>query len=86
MQNGHIVTNVKREVLKLYRDVWRMTCCFDFPNEHGELWRDVLRRSARQEFEMARHIHDQEEIFSRIITGYEALAKLQLHVSEVLPL
>ena len=41
------------ESLRLYRDILRASRHFTWPNEKGELWRDVLRRESRKEFEAA---------------------------------
>jgi hypothetical protein len=81
-----MLTSSRREVLKLYRHVWRMTRHFDYPNEKGELWRDVLRRSAREEFEASKYLTDPEEILRKIIIGNEALAQLEERVSYPHPL
>ena len=49
------VLTTKREALSLYRAVWRASFLFVWKNEKGEEWRDVIRESARKEFEAARH-------------------------------
>lgn len=38
----------------------RITALFDWPDDKGQLWRDILRKSARQEFEAARYERDPE--------------------------
>ena len=43
-----------REALRLYREILRTTRAFYWPNDKGEPWNVVLRRSARDEFEQAR--------------------------------
>ena len=35
------------EILRLYRDVWKMTNRFHWNNEEGEPWRDILRKTSR---------------------------------------
>ena len=39
-----------KEVLRLYREVLKFCNEFYWTNEKGEVWRDVLRESARKEF------------------------------------
>ena len=43
-------SNVKprnKEILRLYRDVLKMTCRFTWNNDDGEPWRDILRKTSR---------------------------------------
>ncbi len=47
-----------REILILYRDVLKMTRRFTWTNEDGEPWREILAKTARQEFEMIRNETD----------------------------
>lgn len=51
----------------------RVTALFDWPNEHGVPWRDVLRHSARQEFEQARHERDPEIVNRLLVVGRDAV-------------
>lgn len=51
----------------------RITALFDWPNEHGMLWRDVLRQSARDEFEQARHEQDPEIVNRLLVVGRDAV-------------
>jgi hypothetical protein len=83
----------RREAIALYREIWRISALFDWPDQRGRLWwvdtiiqqqltlqtivndaelpvacrRDVLRESARQEFEAAR-FEDDPEIVRRCDT------------------
>eukprot|EP00953_Heterococcus_sp_UTEX-ZZ885_P032742 17082-Heterococcus_DN1.PRE.1 len=45
---------VNREALHLYRDILRSCKRFHWCNEKGEPWSELLRQSARKEFEQAR--------------------------------
>jgi Complex 1 protein (LYR family) len=45
---------VNREALHLYRDILRGCKRFHWCNEKGEPWSELLRQSARKEFEQAR--------------------------------
>lgn len=65
----------RREALSLYREVLRYSNLFVWRDEHGRLWRDVIRVSARQEFEQARHEPDPELINRMIVTGRDAVQK-----------
>jgi len=51
----------------------RITALFDWPNEHGMLWRDVLRKSAREEFEQARNEQDPEIVNRLLVVGRDAV-------------
>jgi len=44
----------RREALALYRDCLRAARRFHWANDKGEPWSDVLKKSARKEFEEAR--------------------------------
>ncbi|KAH7423571.1 hypothetical protein KP509_12G061700 [Ceratopteris richardii] len=63
----------RREALSLYRDILRATRVFLWPNEQGILWRDVLRSSARKEFEDARFEQDPEIVARLLVGGRDAL-------------
>jgi hypothetical protein len=65
----------RREALSLYREVLRYSNLFVWKDEHGRLWRDVIRTSARQEFEAARHEPDPELINRMIVTGRDAVQR-----------
>jgi len=59
--------------MHLYRDVLRAAQFFQYPNERGELWRDVIVRSAREEFEANRRVADAESVTRLLVNGREAL-------------
>lgn len=67
------ILTTKREALSLYREIMRITALFDWSNEHGMLWRDVLRQSAREEFEQARHERDPEIVNRLLVVGRDAV-------------
>ena len=46
----------------MYRDVWRASFLFVWKNEKGDEWKNVIRESARKEFEAARHEKDPEMV------------------------
>ncbi|XP_057423704.1 uncharacterized protein LOC130717485 [Lotus japonicus] len=71
--NQRRLTSTRREALSLYRDVLRASRFFTWPDSNGVLWRDVLRESARKEFESARFETDPEVVTRLLIGGNEAV-------------
>mmetsp|Transcript_18893 Transcript_18893/g.57402 ORF Transcript_18893/g.57402 Transcript_18893/m.57402 type:complete len:92 (-) Transcript_18893:243-518(-) len=67
----------RREALSLYRDCLRAAKRFHWANEKGEPWNEILRRSARQEFEEARFERDPLVITRMLVTGRESLRQLE---------
>ena len=63
----------KREALSLYRAVWRASFMFVWKNERGVEWKDVIRESARKEFEAARQERDPEMVARLLLTGRDYL-------------
>lgn len=66
-------TQSRREVLGLYRDILRTARAFYWPNDDGEPWSTVLQRSARKEFEEARHERDPIIIARLIVVGRQCV-------------
>jgi hypothetical protein len=54
----HLIMRQKRlpniEVIRLYRDVYKYAAKFDWYNEKGEHWKDIIRKSARREFDISK--------------------------------
>ena len=71
-----VISSTRRDALHLYRKIHRYTFLFDWPDETGELWRDKLRRSARQEFEAARFEKDPEVVTRLLLTSSQAVEEL----------
>ncbi|GBF90541.1 hypothetical protein Rsub_03537 [Raphidocelis subcapitata] len=65
----------RREALALYRDVLRYSNLFVWRDDRGRVWRDVIRASARAEFEAARREADPELINRMIVTGRDAVQR-----------
>jgi len=65
----------RREALSLYREILRYSNLFVWRDEHGRRWKDVIRASARQEFEQARFEPDPELINRMIVTGRDAVQR-----------
>jgi len=74
---GYSAVATRREALRLYRDVLRLCKKFNFRNEKGERWSDVLKKSARQEFEQGRWETDPIIITKLIIGGRDALQQIE---------
>lgn len=66
----------RREALSLYREILRYSNLFVHRDEHGRMWRDVLRANARAEFEVARSEPDPELINRMIVTGRDAVQRI----------
>ncbi|KAF0893295.1 hypothetical protein E2562_023934 [Oryza meyeriana var. granulata] len=67
------LTSSRREALGLYRDILRVTRLFEWPDERGVPWREVLRANARREFEEARGERDPEVVARLLIGGRDAV-------------
>jgi hypothetical protein len=70
------------EVLRLYREVYKFTYKFDWCNEKGELWRDVLRKSARREFDLSKDENDYIHVMKMMVTTRECMVDLQEKIFE----
>lgn len=64
-----------REILRLYREVMKFCSEFDWPNDQGEIWRDVLRKSARKEFEESREEIDPVIQYRMMVTTRDAMSQ-----------
>ncbi|KAK9724125.1 hypothetical protein RND81_05G049900 [Saponaria officinalis] len=71
--NRQRLASTRLEALCLYRDILRATWFFMWPDSRGMLWRDVLRKNARKEFEEARFEKDPEVITRLLIGGRDAV-------------
>ena len=74
-QAGRGILTTRREALALYREVLRHSNLFRWKDVQGNEWRDVIRRSARQEFEAARYEQDPGLVSKLIITGRDAVLR-----------
>lgn len=61
----------------MYREVLKTTSGFFWFNEKGECWRDVLRKSARREFDNSKYETDPVLLMKMMVTTREAIAKVQ---------
>ncbi|PNH07210.1 hypothetical protein TSOC_006313 [Tetrabaena socialis] len=69
------ILTTRREALSLYREILRYSNLFAWTDDKGRPWRDVIRSSARQEFEAARFEPDPELINKLIITGRDCVQR-----------
>ncbi|DBA95169.1 TPA: hypothetical protein ACH3X1_015721 [Trebouxia sp. C0004] len=65
---GVQLQSTRTEAIALYRHIWRYSRLFVWQNEQGKPWRDVLRNSARQEYDLARHEQDPELVNHQAIS------------------
>jgi hypothetical protein len=63
----------RKEALSLYRAVIRASVFFVWRDERGRVWRDVIRDSARKEFEAGRLERDPEMVNRLLLTGRDAV-------------
>ncbi|CAK0783731.1 hypothetical protein CVIRNUC_006930 [Coccomyxa viridis] len=66
----------RREALALYREILRHSRLFVWNDETGRPWRDVIRKSARQEFDTTRHHTDPEMVTRLIVTGRDSVQRI----------
>ena len=73
------ITNAARraEVLSLYRDCLRMARCFYWTDDKGQEWSELLKKSARDEFEQARYEKDPLIVTQLLVVGRDSLSQLQ---------
>ncbi|CDW72300.1 UNKNOWN [Stylonychia lemnae] len=71
-----------QEVLKLYREVLKMTQRFTWANEDGTQWKIILQKTARQEFEQLRNETDSVKVGKFMITWREANMRIHEKINE----
>eukprot|EP00960_Hanusia_phi_P030018 748336-Hanusia_phi.AAC.3 len=67
---------IRKESLRLYREILRAARHFTWADKDGKIWRDKLIASARKEFEDARYEKDPEIISRLLIGGRSALEQV----------
>ena len=65
--------SLRQESLRLYRDILRASKLFPHRNEQGVAWSEVLRKSARKEFEDARTERDPLIVSRLLVVGRDCL-------------
>jgi hypothetical protein len=73
---------VNRDIILIYREVWKMTERFTWCDEDGNSWRDILRTTARREFEQMRTETDSVKIGKQMITWRETIANIHEKVNK----
>jgi hypothetical protein len=69
---------INKEAIRLYRDILRVCKQFNFPDDQGRHWGEVLAKSARQEFENSRSLNpSSEEVTRLLVIGTDALMQVQ---------
>jgi hypothetical protein len=61
------------ESLRLYREILKMSNEFTWSDEKGRPFRQLIRESARNEFELARDERDPLLVMKMILTSREAI-------------
>ncbi len=74
-----------RDAIKLYREIIRASRHFYWKNHDGIPWSDVIKRSARKEFEAARYERDPIMISRMIVVGYDCVEKTKQKVVALKP-
>eukprot|EP00239_Pterosperma_sp_CCMP1384_P007609 CAMPEP_0197844022 /NCGR_PEP_ID=MMETSP1438-20131217/988_1 /TAXON_ID=1461541 /ORGANISM="Pterosperma sp., Strain CCMP1384" /LENGTH=247 /DNA_ID=CAMNT_0043454547 /DNA_START=32 /DNA_END=775 /DNA_ORIENTATION=+ len=82
------ILTTRREALSLFRSVLRASRLFVWRTDQGDIWRDVIRDSARKEFEAARYETDPEMVTKLLVAGRhyteEALSKFMAKRAEII--
>ncbi|GJQ11237.1 hypothetical protein GpartN1_g3028.t1 [Galdieria partita] len=71
------LTNPRKEALSLYREILRTAKAFTWKHPSGVSWGQILKDSARKEFEQARFEKDPETVARMLLTGRHSLEIIQ---------
>lgn len=71
------------QILRLYRDVLKFTNEFYWNNEKGQCWKDILRKSARREFDLSKDQTDNIHIMKMIVTTRQAISRTREQMFKV---
>ena len=71
-----------REAIQLYRDILRACRGFHWCDEEGVPWSEKLRKSARKEFEEARHERDPLIQARLLVVGRQCLDNTMKKIDE----
>ncbi|GJD12755.1 hypothetical protein Gasu2_68270 [Galdieria sulphuraria] len=77
MSFGSGLTNPRKEALSLYREILRTAKAFTWKHPSGISWGQLLKESARKEFEQARFESDPEIVARMLLTGRHSLMIIQ---------
>lgn len=70
------------EVLRLYREVMQMTRRFTWANDDGEPWQEILRSTARAEFEALRTETDSVKLGKFLLTWRESVRQIHNKINK----
>ncbi len=73
-----------KEALRLYREILRFSKTFNWHTADGNRWSEMIAKSARKEFELAREEQDPVLIMKMILTSRESLQKTKEKVNFIL--
>ena len=73
-QNKFMPNNL---ALRVYRQALKLSSEFTWTDHQGRLWKDVLRKKAREEFELSREEIDPFVVNQMILTAQEAMMLLR---------
>lgn len=79
-QNNAKIPNM--EIVRLYRDVMKMTLRFTWANEDGQSWKEILQRTARTEFEQMKGETDTVKIAKFMISWRDSLMRIHEKVND----
>lgn len=63
------------EILRLYREVMKFCGQFDWENSQGQIWKEVLRKSARKEFQESKEETDPVILYRMVVTTRDAMTQ-----------
>lgn len=69
-------------MLRLYREVLQMTRRFSWANEDGEPWQQILRKTARAEFQELRTEKDSVKVGKFLITWRDSLRQIHNKINK----
>ena len=72
-----------KQSLRLYREVIKFCSDFNWPNDDGRLWKDILRENARKEFVQSKEEKDPLILHQMVVTTKDAIQKTKLMVNYV---
>lgn len=69
-------------MIRLYREVMQMTRRFTWANEDGEPWQDILKKTARAEFDELRTETDSVKVGKFLITWRDSLRQIHNKINK----
>ena len=72
-----------REMLRVYRDALKVTARFNWNNEDGQPWKEILRASTRAEFEQIKDEPDPLIVGQFMITWRDSINRMHEKVNDI---